>query len=200
MARTRRPLIAGNWKMNGLKADALALAKGVADGVGQAKWSDREVLVCPPATLIMAIVEAVKGSGLLVGGQNCHAQANGAHTGDVAAEMLRDAGLHACDRRPFRAAHRLRRDRRQGAGESRSGLAGRVAADRLHRRDPRRTRRREDLVGARKPAQGQRSRRRHGGEAGRGLRAGMGDRHWQDADHARSGGRARPYPQGVGRG
>jgi triosephosphate isomerase len=92
MARTRRPLIAGNWKMNGLKADALALAKGVADGVRQAKWADREVLLCPPATLIMAVADAVKGSGVLVGGQDCHAKASGAHTGDVAAEMLRDAG------------------------------------------------------------------------------------------------------------
>ena len=66
MARTRRPLIAGNWKMNGLRADALALAKGVADGVKQAKWTDREVLVCPPATLVMAVAETVKGSGVLV--------------------------------------------------------------------------------------------------------------------------------------
>jgi triosephosphate isomerase (TIM) len=92
MARTRRPLIAGNWKMNGLRADALALAKGVADGVKQTKWSDRDVLVCPPATLVLAVAEAVKGSGVLVGGQNCHAKASGAHTGDVSAEMLHDCG------------------------------------------------------------------------------------------------------------
>ncbi len=92
MARTRRPLIAGNWKMNGLRADALALAKGVADGVRLAGWTDRDVLVCPPATLVMAVAEAVKGSGLLVGGEDCHAKASGAHTGDVSAEMLRDAG------------------------------------------------------------------------------------------------------------
>jgi len=92
MARTRRPLIAGNWKMNGLRADALVLAKGVADGVKKAGWSDREVLVCPPATLVMAVAEAVKGSGVLVGGEDCHAKASGAHTGDISAEMLRDAG------------------------------------------------------------------------------------------------------------
>ena len=92
MARTRRPLIAGNWKMNGLKADALALAKGVAIGVKEAGWSDREVLVCPPATLVAAVADAAKGSGLMVGGQNCHAKASGAHTGDVSAEMLKDAG------------------------------------------------------------------------------------------------------------
>ncbi len=92
MARTRIPLIAGNWKMNGLKADALALAQAVAAGVKQGGWKDREVLVCPPATLVMAVAEAVKGSGLLVGGEDCHAKANGAHTGDISAEMLKDAG------------------------------------------------------------------------------------------------------------
>jgi triosephosphate isomerase len=92
MARTRRPLIAGNWKMNGLRADGLALAKGVADGVKQAGWKDRDVLVCPPATLVLAVVDAVKGSGVLVGGEDCHAKPSGAHTGAVAAEMLRDCG------------------------------------------------------------------------------------------------------------
>jgi triosephosphate isomerase len=92
MARVRQPLIAGNWKMNGLRADALALAKGVADGVKQAGWTDREVLVCPPATLILAVAEAVKTSRVLVGGQNCHAKPSGAHTGEIAAEMLRDCG------------------------------------------------------------------------------------------------------------
>ncbi|WP_421998657.1 triose-phosphate isomerase [Reyranella sp.] len=92
MARTRRPLIAGNWKMNGLQADGIALAKAVAEGVRQAAWADREVLVCPPSTLVLAVAAAVRGSGLLVGGQNCHAKASGAHTGDVSAEMLRDAG------------------------------------------------------------------------------------------------------------
>jgi len=92
MPRTRIPLIAGNWKMNGLRAEALALAKAVGDGVKQAAWKDREVLVCPPATLVMAVAEAVKGSGLLVGGEDCHAKASGAHTGDISAEMLKDAG------------------------------------------------------------------------------------------------------------
>jgi triosephosphate isomerase len=92
MARTRRPLIAGNWKMNGLGAGALALAKGVADGLGKAAWNDRDLLVCPPATLVMAVAQAVRGSGVLVGGQDCHAKPSGAHTGDIAAEMLRDSG------------------------------------------------------------------------------------------------------------
>ena len=78
--------------MNGLRADALALARGVADGAKKAGWTDREVLVCPPATLVMAVAEAVKGSGVLVGGEDCHPKPSGAHTGDVSAEMLKDAG------------------------------------------------------------------------------------------------------------
>jgi triosephosphate isomerase len=92
MARTRRPLIAGNWKMNGLQADAVALARSVAAGTRQAAWTDREVLVCPPTTLLKTVVDVVKGSGVMVGGQDCHAKPNGAHTGDVAAEMLADVG------------------------------------------------------------------------------------------------------------
>jgi triosephosphate isomerase (TIM) len=92
MARSRLPLIAGNWKMNGLRADALALARGVADGVRLAGWKDREVLICPPATLLIAVAEAVAGSGVLCGGQNCHVGASGAHTGEISAEMLSDSG------------------------------------------------------------------------------------------------------------
>jgi triosephosphate isomerase len=92
MARTRQPLIAGNWKMNGLKADATALARAVAEGVRQAGWHDRQVLICPPATLVTTIADVVKGSGVLVGGQDCCPKASGAHTGDIAAEMLRDSG------------------------------------------------------------------------------------------------------------
>lgn len=92
MAQTRQPLIAGNWKMNGLRADALALAANLGQDVQQAGWKDREVLICPPATLIMAVAEAARGTGLLIGGQDCHAGVNGAHTGDVSAEMLHDCG------------------------------------------------------------------------------------------------------------
>jgi triosephosphate isomerase (TIM) len=92
MARARRPLIAGNWKMNGLRADGVALARAVAGLVKRAGWADRDILVCPPATLLIAVAEAVAGSGVAVGGQDCHASAKGAHTGDISAEMLRDAG------------------------------------------------------------------------------------------------------------
>ncbi len=93
MSSERRPLIAGNWKMNGLTADGLALARAVAGECGGARGPARpEVLLCPPATLIARVAEAVAGSGLAVGGQDCHAEPKGAHTGDVSAEMLADLG------------------------------------------------------------------------------------------------------------
>ncbi|KGJ23351.1 triose-phosphate isomerase [Paracoccus sanguinis] len=80
-----RKLAAGNWKMNGTRA---ALAE-IAALAPQAKGVD--VLICPPATLVAAMAEAAP-KGIAVGGQDCHAEASGAHTGDIAAEQLRDAG------------------------------------------------------------------------------------------------------------
>ncbi|MBL8555755.1 MAG: triose-phosphate isomerase [Phenylobacterium sp.] len=83
-----RPLIAGNWKMNGLAA-SLAEAKAVAAGLGD---TAARVALCPSATLVAQMAWTLKDSAVLVGGQDCHAQASGAHTGDVAAEQLADAG------------------------------------------------------------------------------------------------------------
>ena len=88
-----RPLVSGNWKMNGLAASAAELAAmkaGAAELAGKA-----DLMVCPPATLIAQFAAAAKGSPLIVGGQDCHAKAAGAHTGDIAAEMLADAGATA---------------------------------------------------------------------------------------------------------
>ena len=89
---SRRLLIAGNWKMNGLKADGLALAKGVAEKLKAAPGLKAEMLVCPPFLLVSAVADAVAGSGLAVGGQDCHAKVSGAHTGDTSPVMLKDAG------------------------------------------------------------------------------------------------------------
>jgi triosephosphate isomerase len=82
-------LIAGNWKMHGLAADAVALARGVAAG---ASGLACELLVCPPAVHIAAVAQALAGTVVAVGGQDCHEAKQGAHTGDVSAPMLRDAG------------------------------------------------------------------------------------------------------------
>jgi triosephosphate isomerase len=90
-----RPLVAGNWKMNGLSA-ALGEAGRVRDGLGQAGFAPGvDAMICPPATLIAALARDVVGSRLQVGGQDCHARPSGAHTGDVSAEMLKDAGAVA---------------------------------------------------------------------------------------------------------
>ena len=88
----RRPLIAGNWKMNGLQADGIALAQAVAGDVGKPGAIACELLVCPPATLVMTVAQALAGSAVATGGQDCHAKVSGAHTGDVSGAMLRDAG------------------------------------------------------------------------------------------------------------
>ncbi len=88
-----RPLVAGNWKMHGLLASAGELAKIVAGGAELADKAD--LLICPPATLIVPFAAAVSGSAVAIGAQDCHAEASGAHTGDIAAEMLKDAGATA---------------------------------------------------------------------------------------------------------
>jgi triosephosphate isomerase (TIM) len=84
-----RQLIAGNWKMNGLRAEAISLAQGIRAG---AQGMAGELLVCPPFTVIEAIAKVLEGSTVAVGGQDCHAKQQGAHTGEVSAAMLRDAG------------------------------------------------------------------------------------------------------------
>jgi len=86
-----RPLVAGNWKMNGLTTSVGELTKMTA-GVGGLK---ADLMVCPPATLVAAFAKAAEGSPIAIGGQDCHAAASGAHTGDIAAEMLADAGATA---------------------------------------------------------------------------------------------------------
>lgn len=88
----RRKLIAGNWKMNGLRADGLALARAVADRAQAAGAAGAELLICPPATLIALIAEQVASPLIALGGQDCHAEPAGAHTGDIAAPMLADLG------------------------------------------------------------------------------------------------------------
>ena len=90
-----RPLVAGNWKMNGAQS-SLAEARRIAAHVAATGHrAGVDVMLCPPATLLSRLADAVTGTGLLLGGQDCHAKSNGAHTGDIAAEMLKDAGADA---------------------------------------------------------------------------------------------------------
>lgn len=112
------PFIAGNWKMNGLRADGLALARDLAD------WLDREqpavrMLVCPPATLLAEIAGMAGAGPLLVGAQDCHHRPGGAHTGDLSATMLADAG----------ASHViLGHSERRSRGEDSAMVAAKAAA------------------------------------------------------------------------
>ncbi len=90
MAAKRRPLIAGNWKMNGLITSGSELQAIIAASEPLAQRAD--LLICPPATLVAGFASRARGSVVAIGGQDCHPAASGAHTGDISAEMLKDAG------------------------------------------------------------------------------------------------------------
>ena len=102
----KRKLAAGNWKMNGTGADLAELARLVTAHPDPAC----EILICPPATLVHRAAGVSQGGTLKIGGQDCHAAQSGAHTGDISADMLRDAG----------ASHVItgHSERRQDHGES----------------------------------------------------------------------------------
>jgi triosephosphate isomerase len=90
----RKPLIAGNWKMNGLRADLneiVAMSKATTPALRQ----KADLLICTPATILFTAAAVVIGSGIRVGAQDCHAKPSGAHTGDLSAPMLFDAGASA---------------------------------------------------------------------------------------------------------
>jgi triosephosphate isomerase len=112
-----RPLIAGNWKMHGHRADLAEIASIAA-------WAEKpspvaDILICPPATLIMEAARISAGR-VAIGGQDCHPEVSGAHTGDIAAEMLRDAGASAVI-----TGHS---ERRQNHGETNAVVLAKAAA------------------------------------------------------------------------
>jgi len=115
----RERLVAGNWKMNGLRADGIALARDLA-AKARSGPPRCAILVCPPATLLTAVGAALGDSGIALGGQDCHAAEKGAFTGDISAEMLKDAG---CSK--VILGHS---ERRQGHGESDVEIRAKVAA------------------------------------------------------------------------
>jgi triosephosphate isomerase len=87
-----RKLIAGNWKMNMTRAEGVALASELAARLKAASPAGFDMLVCPPATLVAPVADALAGTALAVGGQDCSAHDKGAHTGDTSAAMLKDLG------------------------------------------------------------------------------------------------------------
>jgi triosephosphate isomerase len=115
----RRRLVAGNWKMNGLVADATALAQELAR-LAAAQPPAAELLVCPPFTLLALVGRLLGGGAVALGGQDCHAAAKGAHTGDVSAEMLQDVGC-----RYVILGHS---ERRADHGESDAAVRGKILA------------------------------------------------------------------------
>ncbi len=86
-----RPLVAGNWKMNGTSASLNEL-RSIGHGFMSGLDAETEALICPPATLLWRASEVLNSTPVRIGGQDCHGAQSGAHTGDLSAEMLRDAG------------------------------------------------------------------------------------------------------------
>jgi triosephosphate isomerase len=92
-ASPRRPLVAGNWKMNGLRQSASELRALIAGS--EALAGRVELMICPATTLVAEFAALCRGTPIMIGGQDCHAEAAGAFTGDISAEMLADAGASA---------------------------------------------------------------------------------------------------------
>ena len=90
----RRPIIAGNWKMNNTIAEGVALVKELMPLVKDAK--DVDVVACPTATALAAVAEAVKGSNIHIGAQNVHWEKSGAYTGEISTAMLKEIGVDYC--------------------------------------------------------------------------------------------------------
>jgi len=89
-----KPLVAGNWKMNGMVQSVNELG-GMCAGYTPEMRARIDTLICTPSTLIVTAAHVALGTGLAIGGQDCHANASGAHTGDISAEMLFNAGASA---------------------------------------------------------------------------------------------------------
>lgn len=92
MSTNRRPLIAGNWKMNGLKKDAKHLSSALAKRMKKAGKPSFDMVVCPPFPMLGLVAETLKGSGVKIGSQDNHMNVSGAHTGDTSPEMLKNIG------------------------------------------------------------------------------------------------------------
>ena len=115
-----RPLVAANWKMNGLRRDGRDLARALAGLRRKAGEPACDIVVCPPATLLFELRDVLQGAGIALGGQDCHGEVKGAHTGDISAEFLADCGCHYVI-----LGHS---ERRADHGETSAMVAAKVAA------------------------------------------------------------------------
>ena len=125
----RKKIVAGNWKMNTLPAEGVELAKNIVAGRGEV-CSCVNFIVCPPFTHLSQVIDAVKGSDIAVGAQNCAAEAKGAYTGEVAASMIAALG---CEYVILGAPPVLRRDLGDAQQEDGTGLRKRPEAHLLCR-------------------------------------------------------------------
>ncbi len=89
-----RPLVAGNWKMNGLQ-HSVSEGEALAELLRSGPRIEADAMICPPATLVRLLADRLADGVITIGGQDCHAEVSGAHTGDISAEMLADAGASA---------------------------------------------------------------------------------------------------------
>lgn len=112
-----RPVVFGNWKMNGLRADGVALAGALAE---RAVRLTGTLGIFPPATILHQVARRVEGTAIVVGGQDCHEQASGAFTGSISAAMLKDAGAAAVI-----LGHS---ERRHGLGETDASIRAKAKA------------------------------------------------------------------------
>ncbi|MCV6546155.1 MAG: triose-phosphate isomerase [Cohaesibacter sp.] len=94
MGAAIKPLVAGNWKMNGLKA-AVSELQALVDGYDADLAAKVDSMICPPATLIAQFADVTGNSAVAIGAQDCHVNVSGAHTGDLSAQMVADAGAVA---------------------------------------------------------------------------------------------------------
>lgn len=92
----RKPFVAGNWKMNTDSRSSVALAEGIASGSQKVAGGKVTVAVCPPFVYLKPVAEAVKHSNVAVGAQDIYFEGNGAFTGEISAEMLKDVGCVYC--------------------------------------------------------------------------------------------------------
>ena len=180
-----RRLVAGNWKMNGA-VGALREAHALAEALSREPARCR-VAIFPPALLIHRMALATADAVVEIGAQDCHAEASGAYTGDLSAEMLREAGATLGDPGPFGTAHRLSGKRRRCGGQGGSGAPGRPRAGGMRRREPPGARHRPRAGGGRRPGGGVSARRPGRPDLLAGLRARMGHRRGPHA-HRRAGG------------
>jgi triosephosphate isomerase len=115
----RSKLVVGNWKMNGSREESGTLARDLARRASAGGVLGCELVVCPPAPLLATVADGLAGSGIALGGQDCHAAPKGPHTGDISAEMLTDLGC-----RYVILGHS---ERRQGHGEIDAVIRGKIA-------------------------------------------------------------------------